>query len=188
MTDSMAMHGPRHAVDTAARRTSRTVLYTAPVLDTAAALLADLWAAGERCGVRSEHLNVAYVCLEAIRLQWRTGTPQTVEEVHTLLRGLVEEFATRGVTARFDTELGWVVIPRGPATPTWGYDRSYEQPPCLAVTVPIGWTDGGWYLTLDLRGARVIDIAAPCDGAAAAVAQLAIEINAGRCGNPFRGI
>jgi hypothetical protein len=47
--------------------------------------------------------------------------------------------------------------------------------------------DGGWSLCLDLKGTYMVDVAAPCTRAgAAAIAQLANEINAGQRGNPFR--
>jgi len=185
MTESAAVLDPRHAIEAAARSTARTLLYTAPVLDGAVALLADLWAAGERHGVHPDQLDVAYACLEAIRPRWRTGFPQTVEEALALLRVLVEEFATLGVTAQLDTDLARVLLPRGPSTPTWGYDHPADPPaPQLAVGVAIGELDGGWDLGLNLRGTRMVDVAALCDRAgAAAVARLAIEVNAGRRGS-----
>ncbi|WP_157528666.1 hypothetical protein [Nocardia sp. NRRL S-836] len=48
-------------------------------------------------------------------------------------------------------------------------------------------TFGGWKLRLESPGTYLISIAASHDRAgAAAVAQLAIELNAGRRGNPFQ--
>jgi len=190
MTDSTVALDPRQAIDAAARPTATTLLYTAPVLDAAATLLADLWTAGERHGVRPDDLDVAYACLEATRRRCRTGIPQTVEDAEALLRVLVEEFAALGVTAKFDAEVGLVLVPRGPSTPTWGYNHPADPPvPHLAVTVAIGELDGGWDLALNLRGTRMVGVAASCERAgAAAVARLAIEVNAGRRGNPFRGM
>ncbi|KAA2244134.1 hypothetical protein F0L68_41340 [Solihabitans fulvus] len=185
-THDTAVLDPRRAVAEATRY-SGSVLYTATVLDRAAALLADVWAAGERHGVRPDGWDVAFRCLEAITPTWRTGIPQTVRDAQSLLEVLVEEFAALGVTATLDAGQGLVLIPRGPSTPTWGYDRDYEQPPQLAVTVAIGDLDGGWDLALNLKRSVMVGIAAPCDRAgAAAVAQLVIECNAGRRGNPFR--
>lgn len=185
-TTDAAVLDPHRAVAEAAGH-SRNQLYTAPVLGAAAALLADVWAAGERHGVRPDGWDVAFRCLEAIEPRWRTGRPQTVPEAQALLEVLVAEFAVLGVAATLDTEQGLVLIPRGPSTPTWGYDPAYEQVPQLAVTVAIGDLDGGWNLALNRRWTVMIGIAAPCDRAGAgAVAQLAVEINEGRRGNPFR--
>jgi hypothetical protein len=182
-----AVLDPRQTVVEATRHTSGTLLYTAPVLDAAAALLADVWAAAEKHDVRPADLDVAFRCLEATTRRQRGGIPQTVEEAQALLRVLVEEFAEVGVTATFRPDSGAVVLARGPGTPTWGYDRPGDTPPALSVTVCVGELDGGWNLALDRRGTRMVDVAAPCDRAgAAAVARLAIEVNAGRRrGNPF---
>jgi hypothetical protein len=187
MTDSTAVLDPRQAIEAATRHTATTLLYTRPVLDDAAALLADLWATAEHHGVRPDQLDVAYRCLEAVRPRWRTGIPQTIDDAQALLHVLLEEFATLGVAATFNDETGLVLLPRGPRTPTWGYNRPYEQPPLLAVTATLGQSDGGWDVALNRRGSRMVEVSASCDRAgAAAVAQLAIEINAGGRGNPFR--
>lgn len=154
------------------------------MLDAAAALLVDLWAAAEKHHVGPADLDVAFKCLEAVARRQRGTIPQTEWDAEQLLAGLMDEFATLGVTTTFDAEKGLVLIPRGPSTPEW----SNAQGPCaLAVTVTIEDTLGGWELGLDAPGTYVISIAAPCDRAgAAAVAQLAIEINEGHRGNPFR--
>lgn len=174
----------RQAVVDATRHNSGTVLYTAPVLDTAAALLADVWSAAEKHGVRSVDLDVAFKCLEAVAKQQRDTIPQTEWDAEELLTVLIEEFAKLGVTATHDGETGLVLIPRGPSTPPWSNVRG----PCaLGVTVIYEDTLGGWKLGLESPGTYVISIAASHDRAgAAAVAQLAIELNAGRRGNPFQ--
>jgi hypothetical protein len=99
----------------------------------------------------------------------------------------VEEFAALDVIADLDAQHGLVLIPRGPATPTFGHDDSPIAPlPQLAVAVTIGARDSSWALTLNQRGTRMASVAAPCDRrGAAAVAQLAIEFNIGLRGNPF---
>lgn len=184
---NMAVLDARQAVVEAARHTRSTLLYTEPVLDAAAALLADVWAAAEKHGVRPAEFDVAFRCLETTARRHRGGNPQTVEEARALLAVLVEEFAELGVTVTFKDETGSVVLERGPETPTWGYDWPGEIPPALSVTACIGELDGGWNLALDRRGTLMVDVAASCDRAgAAAVARLAIECNAGRRGNPFR--
>lgn len=188
MSDSTAVLDPRQAIETETRHTATTLLYTAPVLDTAATLLADLWTTGERHGVAPSDLQVAFACLEATRPRWRTGGPESIDEAQALLRELVDEFATLGVTATVDPEMGLVVLPRGADTPTWGYNHPADPPPPhLAVTATIGQLDGGWDLVLNRRGMPMVEVAAPCDRTGvAAVAQLAIQVNTGQRGNPFR--
>ena len=182
--DATSGPDPREAVVDAARHISRTVLYTAPVLDAAAALLADVWSAAAKHGVRSADLDVAYKCLEVVAKQQRGTIPQSEWDAEELLAELVKEFTNLGVTATLDGETGLVLIPRGPGTPPW----SNVQGLCsLGVTMISEDTLGGWHLGLDSPGTYLVGVAASHDRAgAAAVAQLAVELNAGRRGNPFK--
>lgn len=182
---------PQAARDAVAKKTRATsaILYTQPVLDAAATLLADLWTTGQRHGVQPDKLDVAFTCLDAMKPRWYTGIPRTVDEAQALLRVLVEEFAALSVhDTTFNTESGLVLLPRWPTTPTWGYDHPADPPaPQLAVTATIGEMDGGWDLALNMRHSRAVTVAAPCDRAgAAAVARLAIDVNKGMWHNPFR--
>lgn len=184
-TDLVGQAG--EAVAAASRRGG--ILYTTPVRTAAALLLADLWATAARHDVQPDKLDVAFRCLDAMKPRWYTGIPRTVDDAQALLRVLVEEFAALSVhDTTFNTDTGLVLLPRWPTTPTWGYDHPADRrPPQLAVTACIGELDGGWDLTLNLRGSRMVTIAAPCDRAgAAAVAELAITVNKGLWGNPFR--
>jgi hypothetical protein len=157
-------------------------LYAGPVIDAAAALLADLWSTAARHQVASKQLDIAYTCLDAVARQHRADVPQTEQDAARLLNAVVAELNALGVAAVTDDQLGMAVLPRTEETPSWGY----SEPLNLGVVTDYG-SDGGWGLALQVRGAAVRNVVATFDeDGVAAVARLAVAVNAGRLGNPFR--
>ncbi|MQA14681.1 MAG: hypothetical protein GEV09_11055 [Pseudonocardiaceae bacterium] len=81
-------------------------LYTEPVLDQAAALLADLYAAGDRHGVApSEWGGVTHLpqaCVMVAHPRYRDTAPQTGEQAAALLDELAAALTARGVPATRD--------------------------------------------------------------------------------------
>ncbi|RZQ61398.1 hypothetical protein [Amycolatopsis suaedae] len=170
----------RSAVVEAAHSAAQGLLYTERIIDMAAELLTDVWTAAGRHGLPPGDVDLAGWCLTAVDRRSRART-RAAEDAHALLAALTEEFTQAGVEAFVAPGRGMVVLPRGPRTPTWGY----REPPQLAVTV---LTDGlrGWYLATYPAGALLGRIAAPSGReGAAAVARLAIAVNAGRRSQPW---
>jgi hypothetical protein len=89
MTENTDVLDARHAITEATRHTSHTLLNTAPVLDAAAALLAEVWTTGERHGVHPAGWDIAFACLDAMKTQWCAGRPQTIPEAQDLQRALL---------------------------------------------------------------------------------------------------
>jgi hypothetical protein len=171
-------------VEQAADRVHGT-LHTPSVLRKAAALLSDLWAAGERHGVAPEEwsltLNVQYVALGVVSR--RTAPPtatRSKDKVRQLQRDLVAALAELGVSAVPGRQ---VVVERLEATPQWGISGQRQ----LAVGI---WTNAGWNLTWDGDATEYspdIRVIAPATAAGAKeVAELVTAIARGQAPDPFR--
>ncbi|GHI98198.1 hypothetical protein TPA0906_00640 [Streptomyces olivaceus] len=167
--------------------TSLRSLYAPSVLDEAAALLSDLWAAGERHGVTPKEwdwaVSLAGGALEVIASRY-TRTPDTErtgEEVFALRRDLIEALTSDeiGLTARTGSRT-MTVVDRLPETPRGGYHGDAS----LVVGI---YSNGGWDISMNADGATVVSIAAPATKAGAAeVAALVRAVARGELGNPFR--
>ncbi|MFE7442371.1 hypothetical protein ACFU7X_18190 [Streptomyces chartreusis] len=157
------------------------------ILEEAAALLADLWAAGEKHGVPPKEwgwaVNLASGALEVISSRY-TQTPdpeRTNEQVFALQRDLIEALTSTeiGLTARLGSR-AMVIVDRLPETPRGGFHGDAN----LAVGL---YTNGGWDISMDADGASVLSIVAPATKAGASqVAEIVRAVARGEHGNPFR--
>lgn len=150
-------------------------LYAPSVLAEAAALLDDMWTAGQRHGVTPSDwdADLADASLGVISQRYsRSPKPQrTVAEVNALHRALINALAELDLTTRD----GRAVLVDRPGGTT------------LAVAI---WADGGWDLSPYTAGgyAPVMPIAAPATEAGAGeVAAIVGDVIAGRRPDPFRG-
>ncbi|MGW5042156.1 hypothetical protein ACWEQK_28765 [Streptomyces parvulus] len=172
------------AVEKAA--TGLRALYTPSVLDEAAALLSDLWAAAERHGVTPREwdrtLSLAGGTLEVIASRYTRppDTERTGEQVFALRRDLIEALTSTeiGLNARPGSRTMTVVdrlqTPRG----------GYHGDASLVVGI---YSNGGWDISMNADGATVVSIAAPATKAGAAeVAALVRTVARGELGNLFR--
>ncbi|MEW1551289.1 hypothetical protein [Streptomyces tsukubensis] len=184
-TDNETTTAAYAAVEKAA--TGLRELYAPSVLDEAAALLADLWAAGGRHGVgRSEWgwaVDLASGALSVIARRY-TDAPdpeRTGDQVLALRRDLVEALNSpeTGLSARPGSRT-MTVVDRLPATPRGGLHGDAS----LVVGI---YANGGWDISMNAHGATVVTIAAPATTAGAAeVAALVRAVARGERGNPFR--
>ncbi|MFD5328939.1 hypothetical protein [Streptomyces sp. NPDC127092] len=190
-TDSAAPEGPVFsteayaAVEKAAK--SRRALYVPSVLEHAAELLTDLWAAGERHGVTASDwgwvADLPGGALDAVSRQYeRTPDPErTSDQVRALQRDLLAALTSDelGLTASLGPR-AQVVVERGPDTPRGGFHGDAN------VTVGI-YTNGGWDIAFDQHGASVLSIVAPASTAGASqVAEIVRAFVRGELGNIFR--
>ena len=173
------MTAPHKEVVAASRRTSG-ILYTAPALREAAALLADLYAAGEGHGVRAgdwaaQGADLPGLALNAVTARHRRGyaalSPHRVEELY---RRMERELAKAGIAPEGRYK-GRVLLPRFARTPPWGWSGE------AALTVGFSGGDG-WTLQLAQERTPVIDVVAPAE---AAVAELVAEILTGGREDPL---
>ncbi|MGW3414565.1 hypothetical protein [Streptomyces sp. NPDC000888] len=184
-TDTDPSTAAHAAVEKAA--TGLRTLYAPSVLDEAAALLSDLWAAGERHGVPPKEwdwaVSLAGGALEVIASRY-TRTPDTErtgEQVFALRRDLIEALTSAeiGLSARPGSRT-MTVVDRLPETPRGGYHGDAS----LVVGI---YSNGGWDISMNADGATVVSIAAPATKAGAAeVAALVRAVARGELGNPFR--
>jgi hypothetical protein len=175
----MALNPAREAVEKAALHLRS--LYTEPALNAAAALLADLYAAGVKHGISSLDWDAVTslpdACLSVTRYQ--DSIPKTSANAVTLLDQLVDAFRVKGIDARRDVLN--VLVPRHARSPKWGPAGTLS----LAVTLNI---DHGWgFVLAPARTSPVISVIGPHDVAGAeAVAELAWQIVTSVRPNPFR--
>ncbi|GHB75947.1 hypothetical protein GCM10010331_74770 [Streptomyces xanthochromogenes] len=168
--------------------TGLPTLYAPSVLDEAAALLSDLWAAGERHGVTPKEwdwaVSLAGGALEVIASRY-TRTPDTErtgEQVTALCQDLVSALTSAeiGLTVLPNPRKHQAVVGRLPETPRGGYHGDAS----LVVGI---YSNGGWDISMNADGATVVSIAAPATTAGAAeVAALVRAVARGELGNPFR--
>ncbi|CAL9677830.1 hypothetical protein SUDANB105_08141 (plasmid) [Streptomyces sp. enrichment culture] len=174
------------AVEKAAK--SLRSLYAPSVLEEAAALLTDLWAAGGRHGVERKEwdwaVNLPSSALEVIASRY-THTPdpeRTGDQVVALRRDLAEALTSAeiGLSVQDGPRLNMVVVERLPETPRGGYHGDAN----LVVGI---YANGGWDISMNADGATVVSIAAPATKAGAGeVAALVRAVARGELGNPFR--
>ncbi|TLQ39007.1 hypothetical protein [Streptomyces marianii] len=162
-------------------------LYAPSVMDEAAELLTELWAAGERHGVTptdwSWTTSLPSAALDVIARR-HTSAPdpeRTADQVRALQRDLIEALNSPeiGLTARLGPRAS-VIVERLPESPRGGYHADAD----LAVGI---YTNGGWDISFDHDMAPVVSIAAPASKAGAAeVAVIVRAVARGELGNPFR--
>ncbi|MEU2076609.1 hypothetical protein [Streptomyces sp. NPDC013489] len=169
--------------------TQRRALYTPIVLEQAAALLTEMWAAGERHGVAPSEwgwvADLAGATIDAVSRPYdgRPATERTLEEIVALHRHLIGALTSTeiGLTARLGLHGASVIVDRGPRTPRGGFHGDAD------VEARI-YSDGGWHLTFAADGSSVISVAAPdSEAGAAQVAEIVRAFVNGELGNPFRG-
>ncbi|MFJ9412518.1 hypothetical protein [Streptomyces sp. NPDC101393] len=182
MTDTTEAYA---AVEKAAK--SRHALYVPSVLEHAAALLTDLWAAGERHGVAPSEwgwaADLAGGALDVVTRRYeRPETERTSEQTTALCQDLVAALTSDeiGLSVLPGTRKNVAIVERGPDTPRGGFRGDAN----LMVGI---YSNGGWDISMNADGATVLSIAAPAttDGAAE-VAALVRAVVHGELGNPFR--
>ncbi|MET9016871.1 hypothetical protein ABZX74_39345 [Streptomyces olivaceoviridis] len=174
------------AVEKAA--TSLRCLCAPSVLQQAAALLTDLWAAGGRHGVERKEwdwaVDLPSGALEVITSRY-THAPdpeRTGDQVVALRRDLVQALTSAeiGLSVQDGPRPNMVVVERLSETPRGGYHGDAD----LVVGI---YANGGWDISMNADGATVVSIAAPATKAGAAeVAALVRAVARGELGNPFR--
>lgn len=173
------------AVEKAAR--SRRGLYAPSVLEHAAELLADLWAAGECRGVLASEwgwaIDLPGGALDVVSRRYEhPETERTGEQVTELCKDLVAALTSAeiGLTVEPGTRKHLAIVERLPRTPRGGFQGDAN----LMVGI---YSNRGWDLSMNADGAPVLSIAAPATTAGAAeVAALVRDVARGRLGNPFR--
>jgi hypothetical protein len=156
---------------------NRRGFYADSELDSAADLLSDLYATGERHGVeRSRWGYVTSLAAACVDVSRRDHFPQSQDQAAALLDVVQETLnAEHGITAHRDGP--HILLPRVDATPAWS-GRS------LAVSLQ---PDFGWCVLLPgLAHSPVLPVDAPLtDAGAREIAAMLVEINTGHRGNPF---
>ncbi|MBZ3918133.1 hypothetical protein [Streptomyces acidiscabies] len=161
-------------------------LYAPSVLEHAAELLTDLWAAGERHGVTTSDWGWAAdlpggaLSVVARRYE-RPETERTGQETMALARHLLEALTSDeiGLSAKLGPRAS-VVVERSSATPRGGFHGDAN----LIVGI---YSNGGWDLAFNQNGASVLSIVAPASQAGASqVAEIVRALVHGEIGNPFR--
>lgn len=158
------------------------------VLEQAAALLTDLWAAGERHDVQRKEwdwaVNLPSGALEVIASRY-THAPdpeRTGEQVTALCQDLVEALTSDeiGLSVRPGSRKNIAIVERLPQTPRGGRHGD--------ATLVVGiYSNRGWDISMNADGATVVSIAAPATTAGAAeVAAIVRAVARGELGNPFR--
>ncbi|SEG53931.1 hypothetical protein SAMN04489712_106126 [Thermomonospora echinospora] len=173
------MTGPDKEV-AAASRTSSTTVYTVPALDEAAALLADLYAAGDGHGILPDDwagpgADLPGIALRVVAARYRRAhSRRSAREVEAMYKRMKAALSETGVTP-VGVHKGRIVLPRLDTTPPWGWSGE------AALTV--GFYPGdGWTLELAQARTPVIDVVAPTE---AAVAALVADILTGRRSDPL---
>ncbi|MFB7584594.1 hypothetical protein [Streptomyces hydrogenans] len=187
-TDSAAPEGPVFsteayaAVEKAAK--SRRALYVPSVLEHAAELLTDLWAAGEKHGVAQGEwtwvTGLADASVDVVARQYESAPKpeRTVEQVLALQGHLTSALTELGLTARPGSP--GVIVSRGPDTPRGGFNGDAD------IDVRI-YSDGGWAFAFAVDGASVMSIVAPASQAGASqVAEIVRAFVRGELGDVFR--
>lgn len=161
--------------DAAAERELSRTWYSRPTLDTAAALLTDLWAAGERHGVDPQGwatvVDVPSGVLDL--MHYRGEIPTDGHAAQALIDQVAGQLRERG--AGFDRwDLFTITLDPADGGPRWhgGAGR-------LALTIH---TDTGWHIypQRSTPGAVVLwSVVAPFDDNGAAVAELVHAVNTG---------
>jgi hypothetical protein len=159
-------------------------LYAPSVLEQAAALLTDLWAAGKRHGVDpgdwAAVTGLADASVDVVSHQHeRAPEPtRTIAKIGSLQGHLVAALKDLGLTARLGGP--GVIVARGPGTPRGGFHGDAD------VIVRI-YSDGGWAFSFYQEGASVMPIVAPTSEAGASeVAEIVRAFVRGELANPFR--
>ncbi|MEU5164307.1 hypothetical protein AB0G74_32465 [Streptomyces sp. NPDC020875] len=162
-------------------------LYAPSVLGEAAALLADLWAAGGRHGVGPGEwgwaADLAAGALSVIARRY-TDAPdpeRTGDQVFALRRDLIEALTSTGTGLSARPGLRTMtVVDRLPGTPRGGLNGDAS----LVVGI---YANSGWDISMNAHGAAVVSVAAPASTAGAAeVAAIVRAVARGELGNPFR--
>jgi hypothetical protein len=174
---------PVAEVRKAARRNRH--FYTEDAIRKAAALLADLYEVGERHGVPRGGWDLVTglpsAALEVVN-PWKDEIPQTnaagveqLDQVVAALRSILVDEPDRARRVERDVIRARVRVPRTDATPWARHD--------LAITLN---RDNGWNFELYTDRSTVIGVTGPFgkDGAAS-VAELAVDVVAGRHGDLF---
>ncbi|MFD7867598.1 hypothetical protein [Streptomyces sp. NPDC059783] len=191
MTDTTADSGTAYtteayaAVEKAAR-SGRGTLYAPSVLEHAAELLTDLWAAGERHGVTASEwgwsVDLPSGALDVVARPYeRPKTERTAEETFTLARHLREALTSEeiGLSAKPGPRAS-VIVERSADTPRGGFHGDANLIVGIASNV-------GWDIAFNQSGAPLLPIAAPASKAGASqVAEIVRALVHGELGNPFR--
>ncbi|MGW1252277.1 hypothetical protein [Streptomyces sp. NPDC002535] len=175
-----------HAAVEKAARSQRGTLYAPSVLEHAAELLTDLWAAGERHGVTASEwgwaVDLASGALDVVSRRYeRPTTERTTEETLTLARHLREALTSDeiGLSAKPGPRAS-VIVERSADTPRGGFHGDANLIVGIASNV-------GWDIAFNQSGAPLLSIAAPATQAGASqVAEIVRALVHGELGNPFR--
>ncbi|MDX2692218.1 hypothetical protein, partial [Streptomyces ipomoeae] len=169
-----------------ASRSHRGTLYAPSVLEHAAELLTDLWAASERHGVTAPEwgwtIDLASGALDVVSRRYeRPEKERTIEETLALARHLLEALTSDeiGLSAKPGPRAS-VIVERSADTPRGGFHGDAN----LIVGIH---SNGGWDMAFNQSGAPVLSIAAPASQAGASqVAEIVRALVHGELGNPFR--
>ncbi|MEU7222294.1 hypothetical protein [Streptomyces chrestomyceticus] len=189
-TDSAPAPGPVYspeaytAIEKAAG--SRRSLYAPSVLDHAAEVLTDLWAAGERNDVYPPDwrwaVDLPGGTLDVVAGQYerpRPGKERTDEQVTELCQDLVAALTEIGLSVRPGPRKNMAIVERLPQTPRGGYHGNAN----LMIGI---YSNTGWDISMNADGAPVLSIAAPATTAGAAEVTALVRAVAHGERNPFR--
>ncbi|MFE7429792.1 hypothetical protein [Streptomyces sp. NPDC057545] len=185
-TDGPSYSTEAYAAVEKASRSHRGTLYAPSVLEHAAELLTDLWAAGERHGVTALEwgwaVDLASGALDVVSRRYeRPEKERTTKETLTLSRHLLAALTSDeiGLSAKPGPRAS-VIVERSTDTPRGGFHGDAN----LIVGIH---SDGGWDMAFNQSGAPVLSIAAPASQAGASqVAEIVRALVHGELGNPFR--
>ncbi|MGW1037860.1 hypothetical protein ACWD4Z_37450 [Streptomyces antibioticus] len=190
-TGSTATEGPvfsteAYAAVEKAARSGRGTLYAPSVLEHAAELLTELWAAGERHGVTASEwgwsVDLPSGALDVVARPYeRPKEERTAEETLTLARYLREALTSEeiGLSAKPGPRAS-VIVERSADTPRGGFHGDANLIVGIASNV-------GWDIAFNQSGAPLLSIAAPASKAGASqVAEIVRALVHGELGNPFR--
>jgi len=161
----------------AAARAQPATVYADAVLREAAALLADLYAAGDGHGIGPGDWDGLGADLPGLALRAVAGRHRRARSASRVRAGrerMAEALAAAGI-APVGVYQGRLVLPRLAATPPWGWSGE------AALTVGCYAGDGGWTLELAQERTPVIDVVAPSE---TAVAELVADVLTGRRADP----
>ncbi|MDN3262896.1 hypothetical protein QWJ26_24430 [Streptomyces sp. CSDS2] len=186
VTDGPAYTTEAYAAVEKASRSHRTTLYVPSVLEHAAELLTDLWAAGERHGVTASEwgwaVDLAGGALDVVSRRYeRPEKERTAAETLALARHLLEALTSDeiGLSAKLGPRAS-VIVERGANTPRGGFHGDAN----LIVGIA---SNAGWDVAFNQNGASLLSIAAPASQAGAfQVAGIVRALVHGELGNPFR--
>lgn len=173
------------AVEKAAK-SHRTILYVPSVLEHAAELLTDLWAAGERHGVTASDwgwsVDLPSGALDVVSRRYeRPEKERTVEETFALARYLLDALTSDeiGLSAKPGPRAS-VIVERSADTPRGGFHGDAN----LIVGIH---SNAGWDMAFNQNGAPLLSVAAPASQTGASqVAEIVRALVRGELGNPFR--